>query len=60
MLTPARQCSAMPETERRHPDLPKDGLDLVRLHGVMNGIENFFECVDADFTHKADCAAEYL
>ena len=42
------------------PDLPKDGLDLVRLHDVMNGIENFFECADADFTHKADCAAEYL
>jgi hypothetical protein len=42
------------------PDLPKNGLDLVRLHDVMNGIENFFQCADLDFTHKADCAAEYL
>jgi hypothetical protein len=39
------------------PDLPKNGLDLVRLHDVMNGIENFFECADLDFTYKADCAA---
>jgi len=42
------------------PDLPKNGLDLVRLHDVMNGIENFFKCADLDFTHKAGCAAEYL
>jgi hypothetical protein len=41
------------------PDLPKNGLDLVCLHDVMNGIENFFECADADFTSKADYAAEY-
>jgi hypothetical protein len=34
------------------PTLPSDGLDLVRLHDVMNGIENFFECVDLDFTHR--------
>jgi hypothetical protein len=38
----------------------KDGLDLVRLHDVMNGIENFFECADLDFTYKTDCATEYL
>jgi hypothetical protein len=40
------------------PALPNDGLDLVRLHDVMNGIENFFECSDLDFSHKADLAAE--
>jgi len=38
------------------PALPRDGLDLVRLHDVMNGIENFFECADLDFTHKAELA----
>jgi hypothetical protein len=32
------------------PTLPSDGLDLVRLHDVMNGIENF--------THNAELAAE--
>lgn len=31
-----------------------NGIDLVSLHDVMNGIENFFECADMDFTHKAD------
>ena len=40
----------------RIPALPRDGLDLVRLHDVMNGIENFFECADLDFTHKAGLA----
>ena len=40
------------------PVLPSDGLDLVRLHDVMNGIENFFECADLDFTHKQDMANE--
>lgn len=40
------------------PVLPRNGLDLVRLHDVMNGIENFFECADLDFTHKANLAAE--
>jgi len=40
------------------PILPSDGLDLVRLHDVMNGIENFFECIDLHFTHKADLVAE--
>ena len=39
------------------PALP-ERLDLVNLHDVMNGIENFFECADLDFQHKADCAAE--
>lgn len=39
------------------PALP-DGLDLVNLHDVMSGIENFFECADLDFQHKADCAAQ--
>ena len=39
------------------PNLP-EGLDLVRLHDVMNRIENFFECVDLDFTHKAELASE--
>ena len=40
------------------PELPKDGLDLVRLRDVMNGIENFFEAVDASFTSLAESAAE--
>ena len=39
------------------PILPS-GLDLVQLHDVMNGIENFFECASLDFSQKADCAAE--
>ena len=40
------------------PDLPKDGLDLVRLRDVMNGIENFFEAVDASFDSLAESAVE--
>jgi hypothetical protein len=40
------------------PTLPIDGLNLVGLHDVMNGVENFFECADLDFTHKAELAAE--
>jgi hypothetical protein len=40
------------------PVLPTDGLDLVRLHDVMNGIENFFECAELDFDHKRDMATE--
>lgn len=40
------------------PDLPKDGLDLVRLRDVMNGIENFFEAVDASFDSLAKSAVE--
>ena len=32
--------------------LPKDGFDLITLHDVMNGIENFFECADLDFSEK--------
>lgn len=39
-------------------NLPRDGLDLVRLHDVMSGIENFFECADLDFTHKTDLTVE--
>lgn len=42
----------------RAQPLPGDGLDLVRLHDVMNGIENFFECADLEFTHKTELAAE--
>lgn len=37
--------------------LPENGLDLVQLHDVMNGIENFFECADLDFTHKREYSA---
>lgn len=40
------------------PALPIDGLDLVRLHDVMNGIENFFECSDLEFSHRQDMANE--
>jgi hypothetical protein len=39
------------------PTLPI-GLDLVRLHDVMNGIENFFECASLDFSQKVEVAAE--
>ncbi len=39
------------------PILP-NGLDLVRLHDVMNKIQNFFECADLDFWEKAERAAE--
>jgi hypothetical protein len=38
----------------RSPDLPSHGLNLMSLHDVMNGIENFFECADLDFTHKIE------
>lgn len=38
--------------------LPHDGLDLMQLHDVMNGIENFFECAAMDFAHKEDIAGE--
>jgi hypothetical protein len=38
--------------------LPSDGLNLVQLHDVMNGIENFLECSDLDFTHKHKVANE--
>jgi hypothetical protein len=39
------------------PALPSS-LNLVNMHDVMNGIENFFECADLDFTHKTDEAHE--
>jgi hypothetical protein len=35
------------------------GVDLVRLHDVMNGIENFFECVDTELTYRTDIRAEW-
>jgi hypothetical protein len=38
--------------------LPLNGIDLVNLHDVMNGVENFFECSDMDFTYKSDTSAE--
>lgn len=34
------------------------GINLVHLHDTMNGIENFFECSDLEFTHQADIAEE--
>lgn len=40
------------------PTLRGEGLDLVTLHDVMNGIENFFEGADLDFTHKQELASE--
>ncbi|MEA2823988.1 MAG: hypothetical protein QOF03_470, partial [Alphaproteobacteria bacterium] len=40
------------------PILPTGQLDLLRLHDVMNGIENFFQCAELDFDHKAELAAE--
>ncbi len=39
--------------------LPREGLDLVQLHDVMNGIENFFKCFDLDFTHKEEIETEF-
>lgn len=41
------------------PALP-EGIDLINLHDVMNGIENFFECAELDFQDKAERAAEHL
>jgi hypothetical protein len=41
------------------PPLPA-GVDLVNLHDVMNGIENFFECAELDFQHKTDAAYENM
>jgi hypothetical protein len=32
-------------------------IDLVNVLDVMNGIQNFFECADLDFTHKREAAA---
>lgn len=40
------------------PPLPEDGIDLMQLHDVMNGIENFFECTDWAFTHEKEHLAE--
>jgi hypothetical protein len=40
------------------PPLPYEWIDLVRLRDVMNGIENFFECADLDFSEKSDWAAK--
>jgi hypothetical protein len=34
--------------------LMQDGLDLKQLHDVMNGIANFFECVDLELTHRKE------
>lgn len=30
-----------------------ESIDLIRLHDVMNGIQNFFECADLDFHHQS-------
>jgi hypothetical protein len=32
-------------------------IDLVNVLDVMNGIQNFFECADLDFTHKRDATS---
>ena len=40
-------------------ELPKDGLDLVQLRDVMNGIENFFEAVDASLDERVKSASDY-
>jgi hypothetical protein len=32
-------------------------IDLVNVLDVMNGLQNFFECADLDFTHKRDAAS---
>jgi hypothetical protein len=34
------------------------GLDLIRLHDVMNGIENFFESADLEFYHQGGLRSE--
>ncbi len=41
------------------PALPRDGVDLLRLHDTMNGIENFFLAVDQEFTHRFEEAVDY-
>jgi len=30
------------------------GIDLAKLHEVMHGLENFFECAYMDFSHQDD------
>jgi len=39
------------------PALP-ERLDLLQLYDAMNGIENFLECADLDFSYKTDCAMQ--
>jgi len=36
------------------PQLPHEGLDLLHLHDVMNGVENFFECAAMEFGAQDD------
>jgi hypothetical protein len=33
-------------------------IDLINLHDVMNGIANFFECAELDFSQQRDAAME--
>jgi hypothetical protein len=39
------------------PSLPYEQIDLVQLRDVMNGIGNFFECAELDFSEKSNWAA---
>ena len=34
------------------------GIDLDNVREVMQGLENFFECVYSDFSHQDDRASE--
>lgn len=40
------------------PPLLAYGIDLIRVHDVMNGIEKFFECCDMHFTRLKEEAVE--
>jgi hypothetical protein len=51
-------CSDASDLRGSTPALPNYEIDLLSLHDVMNGMENFFECVDLDFTQTAELAAK--
>lgn len=36
------------------------GIDLANVREVMQGLQNFFECVYLDFTHQDDMLSDYL
>ena len=48
------------DKRNRIVEFPLAGLDLVNLHDVMNGIQNFFECISMDMHHRRNrCDVEY-
>jgi hypothetical protein len=43
----------------RTPKFPKEGLNLLQLHDVMNGVQNFFECAAMEFGAQEDAFSDY-